>query len=235
MIKKILKLAAVAAMLLQTGSCIKDPGYLVLNDQTTGDIIEGRFLSDQGLWYDVVEQTCDGNLADCKRALVVSDILRNTSTSKEASYEIRLKEFLPVGLPDVVTTYEGEQQDPVLVDLAWVAGRYLNLRVSYFTKEKSEVAHAFKIALVQAPTAIAPLTVRVLHDAGGEYLGAPEINKDDLIRTIAFLSIPINGYYEGMTDYTVRFEVEYPWHKTADDGGALPETEIFTLNGNLYR
>lgn len=231
--KKILQLAAFAAALLLTGSCLKDPGYIVLNEQTTGDLIEGRFLSDQGLWYDIAEQTCEGRLADCERAIIICDILRE-STKNEPAYDIRLKKFVSVGLPEVVKTTEGEQEDPVLVDLSWVSGRYLNLRVIYHTVAKSTANHSFKVALVKKPSGTEPLVVRVLHDADGEYLGADNIKEEDLQQAVAFISIPIVEYYEDLKDYTIYYEVEYLWHKTGDDGNLLPETENDTLNGKLY-
>lgn len=232
--KKIWTLAALAASLLLTGSCtMKDPEFLITNEQTAGNIIDGRFLSDQGLWYDVVEQTCDGRLADCERAIIICDILRNVSTSSELAYEIRLKTFVSVGLPEVVDDTLTEQQDPVLVDLSWVSGRYLNLRIVYLTTEKSTAKHSFKVALLEKPTYVQPLTVRVLHDADGEYLGAQGIKAEDLKEAVGFISIPISDYYKDLTDYSVFYDVEYNWYKTDEDGNRVPETEDGTIHGNL--
>ena len=234
--KKILTQIALAATLLLTGSCIEDPGFLVTNEQTTGNIIDGRFLSDLGLWYDVVEQTCEGSLRELDRALIVCDVLKNTSTSKELSYNIRLKQFVSVGLPDVVNSYEGERQDPVQVDMAWISGWYLNMRVVYLAAKDSKVDHTFKVAIVKEPTPNQPLVVRVCHDADGEYFGAENEEKTDLKSVIDFISIPIYDLYKDLENYNIYFEVEFPWHKADEDGETLlPETEISSITGKLLR
>lgn len=237
LMKKILHGTILAATLLLTGSCMKDPDFLITNDQTMGDIIDGRFLSDQGIWYDIVEQTCEGRLADCKRALIVSDVLKNTSTKDELSYEIRLKNFVEVGLPELVTDPEAEQQDPVLVDLAWVSGGYLNLRIVYYVLPESGVHHTFRVAVKQTPTLFDPLIVQVFHDAGGQFLGAQDIADDSLEAQASFVSVPISTYYTASADETCSYYVvEFLWHKTAEDGETLlHETEMTELKGNLYR
>ena len=235
--KKIGALTALAVTLLMTGSCMKDSDFLITNDQTMGDIVGGRFLSDQGIWYDIVEQTCKGRLADCKRALVVSDILKNTSTKDELSYEIRLKNFVEVGLPEIVIDPEAQQQDPVLVDLAWISGGYLNLRLVYHVLPKSSVKHTIRVAVKQTPTISDPLIVQVFHDAGGVYLGAEGIADDELEAQASFVSVPISTYYTASANEICSYYVvEFLWHKTAEDGKTLlPETEMTELKGNLYR
>ena len=236
LMKKILTLAALAATMWLTGSCIEDPGFLVTNEQTTGNIIEGRFQTDLGLWYDVVEQTCNGSLRELDRALIVCDVLKNTSTSKELSYDIRLKQFVPVGLPDMVDSYEDERQDPVQVDMAWISGWYLNMRLVYLAAKDSDADHTYKVAVVQKPAPNQPLIIRVCHDADGEYLGAEGVDKSGLQSTIDFISIPIYDLYKDMENYNIYFEVEFPWHKTDEDGETLlPETEIGSITGKLIR
>ena len=240
--KKILNLTACLAAVILTGACIEDPDVLVTNDQTTGNIIEGRFLADRGMWYDVVEQTCEGSLKDLDRALIICDVLKNTSSSKEISYDIRLKGFVPVGLPEVLTSVDENMQDPLVVDLAWISGQYLNLRIVYFTAVESKVPHEIKLAVVQNPTPTLPLVVRVCHAGGDDAAVVAGLKKDDLsnAKTVTqvteFVSLPIYELYKDMQNYSIYYEVEYPWHKTGEDGETFAsETEINTLSGNLYR
>lgn len=233
--KKLLSIALIAAATLLNG-CTKEE-FLITNDQTMGDLISGRFLSDQGIWYDIVEQTCSGRLADCKRALVVTDILKNTSTKEELSYEVRLKNFVEVGLPEVVSDPDQQVQEPVLVDLAWVSGGYLNLRLVYKYLPDSGVNHSYTVAVTQTPTISDPLIVRVCHDAGGEYLGADRVDASALKTGVTFVSVPISSYYAaGAAETCSYYIVEFIWHKTAEDGETLlPDTELTQLKGNLYR
>lgn len=242
MMKKILSLTAFLAAVLLTGSCLKDPEMLFTNDQTTGNIIEGRFLSDQGLWYDVVEQTCEGVLRDYERALIVCDILRNTSTDKELSYEVRLKQIVPVGLPEVLAGVDENMQDPIVADLTWVSGQYLNMRLVYFTAVESTAQHQIKLAVVQKPSSVQPLVVRVCHDAGEDAGVVTGLKRDDLAnaKTVSqvtvFVSMPLYELYKDLHTYTINYEVEYPWHKTGQDKETfVAETEINTLKGNLHR
>lgn len=233
--KKILTIALIAEAALLSG-CTKED-FLITNDQTMGDIIGGRFLSDQGIWYDIVEQTCDGRLADCKRALVISDILKNTSTKDELSYEIRLKDFIDVSVTEIVSSPGDAPQDPVLVDLAWVSGGYLNLRLGYYGQAASSVSHQFSAAILQKPGINQELVVRVCHNANGEYWGADNVDTSLLEKKSCFVSVPISSFY---TDAGSRFPsyyiVEFPWHKMDEDGKTpLAETEIQELKGNLYR
>ena len=55
-------------------SCKQDE-TLRYNNLTMGNIVNGTFVSDQGNIFNVVEKTCEGNLEEMERALVICDVL----------------------------------------------------------------------------------------------------------------------------------------------------------------
>ena len=56
-------------------SCKQDE-TLRYNNLTMGNIVNGTFVSDQGNIFNVVEKTCEGNLEEMERALVICDVLK---------------------------------------------------------------------------------------------------------------------------------------------------------------
>ena len=64
--------AGIAA--LAATSCDKD-NTLRYNNFTMGNIVDGKFVSDQGNTFNVVEQTCSGRLDTLERAIILCDIL----------------------------------------------------------------------------------------------------------------------------------------------------------------
>ena len=77
----ILIIAAIAAV-----SCDKD-NTLRYNNFAIGNVVNGRFVSDLGNTFNVVEQTCKGRLDTLERAIVLCDVLYQ---EEGGDYAIRL-------------------------------------------------------------------------------------------------------------------------------------------------
>ena len=95
--KKITKtLIAIAAGLtvLAAASCSKDD-TIRYNNATMGNVVNGKFTSDQGNIFNVVEQNCAGKLDTMKRAFVICDVL-SQSEGSTTEYDIRLNYMVPV-------------------------------------------------------------------------------------------------------------------------------------------
>lgn len=236
--KKTILLSCLATAFCLLTACNWDDEFLITNEQTMGDVVDGRFLNDQGIWYDIVEQQCEGDLLAEQRAMVLCDVLANTSNSKEYSYSIRLKQFVHVDVMPILHDAP-EEEAPVLVDLAWASGKYLNLRLIYLAPDTPTQEHSFSVVVEKEPTSSNPIVLHLYHNAGGEYYGAPASDWEakDLKQHLCFVSAKIWPYYEEdasrlNTDYTVK----YSWHKMAEDGKSyLTETEMLEAEGNLYR
>ena len=84
-IKGMIIALAVGAAAFAT-SCQKDETLRYYN-ATMGNIVDGRFVSDQGNTFNIVEQTCEGRLDTLKRAFTICDILSSTGTNE---YDVRL-------------------------------------------------------------------------------------------------------------------------------------------------
>ena len=236
--KKSLMLSLLAAPFLLTG-CIDDT-FLITNDQTMGNIVDGRFISDQGIWYDVTDEVNPGDtekLLKEKRALVLCDVLENTSRNGEPSYGVLLKEFVHVDIAPIVGGIPDEEA-PVLVDLAWASGSYLNFRLIYLAPEPETQEHSFSVVVEKEPTDLQEIVLHLYHHAGGEYYGAPahegESEKITYKQHVAFVSVEILPYYMTGAILNMRYTVKYSWHKKAEDGKTyLPETQIYEEEGKL--
>ena len=88
--------AAVAAV-----SCQKDD-TLQYNNLTMGNIVEGKFVSDQGNVFNIVDQSCIGELGKEKRAMVLCDVLNQTDGGAANEYDVRLTNFTRVLEKDAV-------------------------------------------------------------------------------------------------------------------------------------
>ena len=97
-------------------SCKKD-NTLQYNNATMGNIVDGRFISDQGNIFNIVDQQCSGQLDTMKRAFVVCDVLNKTAGGAENEYDVRLNGIATVLAKNIVhseeITDEMQVQDPI--------------------------------------------------------------------------------------------------------------------------
>ena len=72
-------IAVVAAVTaLAAVSCQKEDNTLYYNNLTMGNIVNGRFVSDQGNTFNIVEQTCEGKIDTLSRTITLCDVLKET-------------------------------------------------------------------------------------------------------------------------------------------------------------
>ena len=103
--KKITKaIIAIAAGItaFAAASCTKDD-TIRYNNATMGNVVNGKFTSDQGNTFTIVDQTCPGKLDTMKRAFVICDILTQ-KTGTENEYEVRMNYISPVLTKDAIFT-----------------------------------------------------------------------------------------------------------------------------------
>lgn len=145
--KTILCLTAVLALSVCT-SCKKD-NTLQYNNVTMGNIVDGRFVSDQGNIFNIMEQQCSGQLDTMKRALVVCDVLNKTSQGKDNEYDIRLNQIISVLTKNIIPsdkiTDEVKVQDPIRIEEAWMSGGYINLYIMFPVKTGSKTQHLINL------------------------------------------------------------------------------------------
>ena len=121
-------------------SCEKDD-TLMYNNATMGNIVDGQFISDQGNIFNIVEQTCAGDVTSMTRAMVVCDVLNKTQGGAANEYDVRLTQLGRVLAKNIVyhedTDEDMQVQDPIRVEYAWISGGYMNLYIIFPIKAES--------------------------------------------------------------------------------------------------
>ncbi len=232
--KGLFYLAAAVAASFST-SCQKDD-TLQYNNTTMGNIVDGRFVSDQGNIFNIVDQKCDGRLDTMSRALVICDVLNKTSGGADNEYDVRLNHIASVLSKKVVyhteVTEEMLVQDPVHIEYAWVAGGYINFYIVFPINEASTGRHLINLVhegfMIDEETGEeieGTYRFSLRHNSFGD-----KINKDKPIGYVlagGYVSFPLSNYILGNeTD----FSIEWTWHKSLMSG-LTSETETRTLKG----
>ena len=231
--KSFQRLFCMIAATISILACQKD-NTIMYNNSTMGNIVDGQFISDQGNIFNVVDQTCIGNLNEQKRAFIVCDVLNRTEGGKENEYDIRLNTIASVLTKEVVNKEdindEMSVQDPIHVKYAWVSGGYINLYILFPIKEGSTTSHL--INLVHEGCMIDSETNE---EVSGTYRFSLRHNSyEDKImppQTIGYVlaggyvSFPLSSF---ISEKEAEFTIEWPWHKTLGES-LTSETETKSL------
>jgi len=218
-------------------SCNEKVDLLVSNDQTMGTVLasEKAIITDQGVRYDIFSKDCDDGIYDLHRVFISSDILREGK--EPSSYDIHLRHYEPVGLPPYDSEQkrpaEGVQTDPVMINVMWVSGHYLNFRLVYAVpKGSDEGEHDFSFITYREKEDDFFL-IDILHDAHGEVYGATLDDKREWTVKTCFVSLPLESFYEaGSMSGTVTYEVHYTWYVT-ENGKLTGRTQPNYLRGSF--
>lgn len=226
-------IAALAAATL-IASCQKDD-TLQYNNSTMGNIVDGRFISDQGNIFNIVDQTCAGELPSMERAFVVCDVLNRTEGGKDNEYDVRMNYIESVLAKDVVfhenTTEEMLVQDPVHIEYAWVSGGYVNLYIIFPIKSGSTTKHLINLVhegvMTDAKTGEEQkgsyrFTLR--HNSYGDKIVADQSN--DYVLAGGYVSFPLSSY---ISEKEAQFAIEWVWHKNVG-AGLSSETETRAIS-----
>ena len=168
-IKKSVTYVILALSALVFASCQHDD-TLYYNNMTMGNVVDGRFISDQGNVFNVVSQDCGGNLSTEKRAMVMCDVLNETAGAVD-EYDVHLINYSTVLDKDAVAlenASEGEilVQDPIVIEQLWYSGGYLNMLIRFQILPESETKHL--INLVYSKDAEGKYILNLRHNAYGE-------------------------------------------------------------------
>lgn len=222
---------AIAAGIITLGavSCKKDD-TLYYNNMTMGNVYDGRFVSDKGNIFNVVEQTCEGKLDTMKRAIVICDILNETQGAKN-EYDVRLTNLATVLTKSPITaadasTGDAAVKDPINIRELWYSGGYLNMYVQVPVKMDSKVKHL--INLVYSTDDKGNHVFELRHNAFGElrndqdpkiYLGGCHVSfpildiikKDSAKLNIKWKWYEAAGY--AWSNNLKEYSFEYDWKR----------------------
>lgn len=232
MITRKLTCIAAALVCMAAVSCKKDT-TIQYNNMTMGNVTEGRFVSDQGNIFNVVEKAQDLNkeLLEMNRAYILCDVLNKTTGGLDNEYDIRLNAMVEVRAKDILAlgTEISEEQmadDPAHIEYAWFSGGYLNLYIVFPMKKDSETLHLINLVQEEAKEGY---LFRLRHNSYGEKLNTENVN--DYVMAGGYISFPINSL---IAEDTAKIRLEWTWHKSY--GTVLStETELKYREGNYEK
>ena len=229
--KTIISIAA-AVLAVAAVSCQKDD-TLYYNNITMGNIVDGRFVSDQGNIFNVVEQTCSGKLEDQERVMVLCDVLRQTEGASN-EYDVRLTSFSyvlakdAVALSETIDNAELTVQDPVHVDQLWYSGGYLNLFVKFFINPDSEQKHF--INLVYSKDEEGRYIMNLRHNAYGEVYDKDKSSEMTLAG--GYVSFPIIKFIE---KDEAKLVMNWKWYNSPGTGYDLTTEKEYSFEYDWKR
>lgn len=214
----ILIIAAVAAL-----SCEKD-NTLRYNNLTMGNIVDGKFVSDQGNTFNVVEQTCPGKLDTMKRAIILCDVLYQ---EEGGDYAIRLNNMLKVLTKSPVNSSEATDEsllvdDALILSELWISGGYMNMMITIPVKQNSKQPHMINLILDDSVQEAGTYSFSLRHNAVGEVLKTDGDNKDMYLAN-AYVSFPITDI---ITEDSAKINLSLKSYKVLS--GYIISSETFT-------
>lgn len=202
-----------AAMTLAASSCQKDD-TLFYNNLTMGNIVDGRFVSDQGNTFNIVDQACEAKLDTMYRVITLCNILRATE-GQENEYDVALLDYAPVLAKDAVkiedaVSEEINVKDPIYLEQLWYSGGYINMLIKYPVDIQNSTRHL--INLVYSIEEDGSYSFELRHNAFGEV-------RDDTESTMflagGYVSFPISRIIE---KDSAKLTFRWKWYKSAGYG-----------------
>lgn len=219
--KNIRSIIILIAVIAYAAVSCQDDKTLYYNNRTMGNVVDGRFISDKGNIFNVVDQTCDGKVDTMKRAIMVCDVLKTTKGG-ENEYDVRVNQLAPVLTKSPVASSDATDdinvEDPVHIPEMWYSGGYLNMQVIIPFKSGSDVKHM--INLVYRTNADGAYVFDIRHNAFGDTI--KENSSDKMILGGSYVSFPITGI---VSQDSAKFIITWKWYETTADGYGWTKTE----------
>ena len=220
--------AGIAA--LAATSCDKD-NTLRYNNFTMGNIVDGKFVSDQGNTFNIVEQTCEGRLDTLKRAFTICDILSSTGTNE---YDVRLNYITSVLTKAPLLSSEIEDMsemanDPALLSDLWISGGYINLYITVPIKIGSDTKHMINLILDETAKEDGTYTFTLRHDASGEIL--KEGQNTNMVLAAGYVSFPVSHLIK---EDQAKIRIKWYSYRMASPNMISSQTENYSTE-RLYK
>lgn len=216
----IIVLTAVLAA-LSAGSCAKDD-TLYYNNVTMGNIVDGRFVSDQGNTFNIVEDLTIGQIDTLKRVLISCDVL-NVTKGATSEYDIRLNQFAPVldkkpvAAEDAVAE-EMLVQDPIHIEQLWYSGGYINMLLRNPRSANNSQKHLINLVWSKENNAY---VFNLRHNAFGDVYQEGSTN---MTLAGSYVSFPISSLIK---EDSAVIKINWKWYKSA---GSAWSSEVVDYN-----
>ena len=197
-------------------SCAAD-FTLQYENATMGNFVDGKFISDQGLTFNIVDQTCTVNIDTLERAIISCDILTCTDNGQ---YDVRLTDFNPIFTKDPVdstdvTDNDIFKEDPLSINEVWYSGGYLNMHISIPAKGNSSQKHLVNLVRndINSTTGMHEFTFK--HNAFGEVVTD---NDSDFIPAGTYISFPLAQMFK---EDEQKVQIILKWTSNEERDGIL--------------
>lgn len=216
----------IAAAIMALTSCAKDDTLRYYN-VTMGNVIDGRFVSDQGNVFNIVEQMCPERIDTMNRVLINCDILRQTAgTTNE--YDVRLTQVFNVLSKETVAASSNPSEatlgnDPVHLEDLWISGGYINMSMIIPIKATGGRGHLINLVFNDDQTQEDTYRFTIRHNAYGDVLG---LDNADKVLVRYFVSFPIAKL---INRDAAKIDLRWKGYKTVP-GGLSSETDDYILN-----
>lgn len=183
---KNLAFVLLAACSLLFASCKKD-NTLMYGNVTLGNFVEGKFISDQGNEFTIVENNTGKTFEGIERALMQCDVLNKTE-GVENGYDVRVSYVssvltkAPVSIEDAAADPEKVVEDPITIDYAWVSGGYLNVYILFeiqYSPKLEDSKHMINLVYNPSEVGTGKYAFTLRHNSYGETLASKEDSEEE--------------------------------------------------------
>ena len=206
---------------------------LQYSNVTMGNFVEGKFISDQGLTFNIVEKTFSKSIDTLKRAMISCDIL---SRSADGDYSVRLTgaEAIftknPVDSTSVMNDTEIMTENPLTIGEMWYSAGYLNMLISIPIKENSNKSHLINLVRNDEESDAGTYKFTFKHNAYGEVISA---NDNDFVIAGTYVSFPIVQLFK---ENEQKVQIILNWTSNEEKGGNWnAETKKNTISLEVKR
>lgn len=234
---KIFGLALSVILTVGVSSCKKDT-TIAYNNVTMGNVVNGRYVSDQGNIFNIVEQNCNGKIDTMTRVYTVCDILNKTAGGAENEYDVRLNYYIePLCKSALKLSQMTEEQkkevgsDPISITKAWFSGGYLNLEFYCEFKSGSKVSHFINLVQNDVVTKDGFYVLKLHHNSYGD-----SSNHEDatgLRLGYGYASFPISSILPAGTE-EADIELKWDWY-IDNQPGYSPELKESSIKGKYKK
>lgn len=213
-------------------SCAMD-NTLQYNNVTMGNFVDGKFISDQGLTFNIVDRTCSESIDTLKRAMISCDIL---SRAGNEGYDVRLTGVdaiftkNPVDSTSVVNDTDIMVENPLNIGEMWYSAGYLNLLIYIPIKENSSTPHLINLVRNDKKAGAAVYQFTLKHNAFGEIITAED---NDFVIAGTYVSFPVSQLFKADEK---KVQIIINWTSNEEKEGKLnPETKKNTISLEVER
>lgn len=178
-------------------SCKKDD-TLRYGNVTMGNLVDGKFISDQGNVFNFAEMLVSTDLEKFRRGIMQCDVLREVG---ENEYDVRVTYLdtvftkAPVKASIAAEDPEKVVEDPIHIEQLWVSGGYVNMYIAFQVQifpALKESKHMINLVLDDSSEKPGEYVFTLRHNAFGETVTQPDNKTEEEEGEVSTSSNPIS-------------------------------------------